>query len=686
MVEKKYFNYEFKGYKNLCNLYQKLAFERGRIKAQIKGLEKEKEEFINLKYWAFIADYNNEKYLILLKKEFRKHFKNYLDSCKEEKPNFTLYNFKSFTFRALEKLIFNSYNNEFFEGIKQDKRISDLLKKSNIRDKYEIKERLNNKDLILFYKYTLTSEYAKNNLDLEDFNLEEILSKDFDNVEDFRIALDGACYFIKEINLNWNKFINKWKDNISMFKIYSYDLIGKQKGLKFHTRIWKDFWNSFKDSRIRLNPEGSIFLNVVDEDERRTILLKKEKLETEGKKFIRNRKLEDYYYKALFNFNLYFPSKEIKISFKEKDKIDKSIQEYNNNFNQQNDFKNLFYIGIDLGEIELATLGVVKFKDSPSNFELQKIKAYKIKDEFINPQNIKNPSLLDDNCFEEIELDSLDLSKAKLIRDKIVINGDISTYLKLKIVSAKRKLFDLVRKQGEALANEKIYFYNETKNNLGVNYLGNDVFVVRKNNKKEKYLRVYKYDPEFENICPKEYLNEELNNYYRSLLKDESINYYEEINSLRKAISSNIVGIVSYLQNIFPSIIVLENLSKGTREGHMEKENFSLDSQIDWMIYRKLETKKLCPPNINNFKFLKDLKDKNGVFQLGGLVFVPKESTSKKCPKCDAEKLGLSEEEFNEAKFKNRNIKCKQCSEEFHPDLIACINIAKLAYNFLNNK
>lgn len=338
-----------------------------------------------------------------------------------------------------------------------------------------------------------------------------------------------------------------------------------------------------------------------------------------------------------------------------------------------------------MGQIELATLGVIRFKDGSSNFEIQKIKAYKIKDEFINLQNIKNPSLLNDNCFERIDLDKLDLSKAKLIKGKIVVNGDISTYLKLKIVSAKRKLFDIVKKQKEALSNEKIDFYNETKNTLGIN-LGNDVFVIKKNNEKYPYLRVYKYDAEFETIYSKEYLNKELNNYYKSLLKEESIDYYEEINSLRKAISSNIVGIVSYLQDIFPGIIVLENLSKETRENHIKQENFVLDSQIDWMVYRKLETKEFCPPSINNFKFIKDLQSKDNVFQLGGLVFVPEKSTSKKCPRCNVENFGLSEEEFDEAKFKNRNIKCKECNEEFHPDLLACINMAKLAYDFLNNK
>lgn len=48
-----------------------------------------------------------------------------------------------------------------------------------------------------------------------------------------------------------------------------------------------------------------------------------------------------------------------------------------------------------------------------------------------------------EDIFERQTLTScMDLSCAKLIKDRIIMNGDIQTYLRLKELSAKRKIFE----------------------------------------------------------------------------------------------------------------------------------------------------------------------------------------------------------------------------------------------------
>ncbi len=677
---KKFFEYEFKNYKKLCQLYQFLSKKKGNIEAKIKGVDKELEDFVNLKYWAFIIDYNSEKYLFLVKKDKRKDFKEYLEKNKLNK-NFdcVLYLSKSFTFRALEKLIFSAYNDDFFEGIKKEKEIENILNKFNVKNKFQIKEKINNeKSLVSFYQNVLQTNYVKNNLDLEDFNLKNILNRDFETIKEFKIALESECYSLKEFYFCWENLIQEWKSYISVFKITSYDLVGNQKKFKNHTKIWNSFWSFKYNYNIRLNPEGKVFYEIVDEEKKKLILDYKKNLEEAGKKFIRNRKLNEYF-KVFFNFTINSRFKEIKTSFKDINIIEKSIKEYNEEFNQKNNCKDLYYFGIDLGQAELATLGIVKFNDNLNNFSLEKIKVYRIKEQYINLENIKNPSLLDDNCFEELEVNTIDLTKAKLIKNKIVLNGDIKTYLKLKELAAKRKLFSIIKIKKE---NIEFLQFCEDKTNYS-QYYNKNFFIAKTKN---SYLRIYKYDLEFENIISKEEIEKILKDYINKLQNNNLI-YEEEINNLRQAIAANIVGVISYLQDLYPGILVLENLLEESRKKHFQQENFVIDSQIDWILYRKMQTKSLCPPNIKNFKSLKELTNNSQkFFQFGCMIFVPEENTSRQCPNCEKYYLNyMSKEDFEKQKFQQRSIKCPNCNTELHPDLLACINISKKGYKFLNN-
>jgi len=91
------------------------------------------------------------------------------------------------------------------------------------------------------------------------------------------------------------------------------------------------------------------------------------------------------------------------------------------------------------------------------------IKLYRIKEDCLNSEkeiiidrygnkkNVKmfeNPSYFIDEKekFEEIESTCFDLTTAKLIKNKIVLNGDVRTYIELKKANGKRQLFEKLSK------------------------------------------------------------------------------------------------------------------------------------------------------------------------------------------------------------------------------------------------
>ena len=51
----------FTDYKNFCDDYRKVAQKRGKLIAQIKGIEKEKREALQTQFWALIYSNKEEK-------------------------------------------------------------------------------------------------------------------------------------------------------------------------------------------------------------------------------------------------------------------------------------------------------------------------------------------------------------------------------------------------------------------------------------------------------------------------------------------------------------------------------------------------------------------------------------------------------------------------------------------------
>ncbi|MBS1781726.1 MAG: hypothetical protein JSS78_01540 [Bacteroidetes bacterium] len=112
----------FKEYDNFCVVYKKVAAAKGKLKAQLKGIEKERIDSQRLQYWALIGQEENKYKLILIPKE--NVSKAYTEIVNQrwidERVSMYLYYFESFTFRALRKLCFGVNGNTFMPEIKKE--------------------------------------------------------------------------------------------------------------------------------------------------------------------------------------------------------------------------------------------------------------------------------------------------------------------------------------------------------------------------------------------------------------------------------------------------------------------------------------------------------------------------------------------------------------------------------------
>ena len=69
----------FKEYGNFCKTYRQIAQKKGQLKAQIKGIEREKQETLQTDFWGMIFCEKGEKQLWLIPKEKRRDAKCFLE-------------------------------------------------------------------------------------------------------------------------------------------------------------------------------------------------------------------------------------------------------------------------------------------------------------------------------------------------------------------------------------------------------------------------------------------------------------------------------------------------------------------------------------------------------------------------------------------------------------------------------
>lgn len=664
-----FFQKHAKGYISICKSYEKIARKLGKLNAQIRGIEKEEVESQLLNYWSLILKERNSHELLLIHRSHRKKAKDLIGLNKEGDQR--VHQFYSITLRALEKLCFGfsgTKDTEFLENIKKE-----LPEYENIKGKFSFEDNFTKEideiKLIKFYQKVLKSNYANRVLELNFFcDLKDILNKDFESLDEFQSNLEKVCYLKKAYAID-NETKNKLLelDKSCLFKITSYDLSLQSKDIKprHHTNLWEEFWTEKNEKSfypVRLNPELSVFWR-----EKQNYRFKEGKYSSVQ----RNRFLEPQW-NLKINITLNATTERIDLAFKKPEDMKKEILKFNERFKRfYKDKKDnqLFYYGIDRGEKELATLCVIKEDLRGKGFSLFPFEIYSLKKEHYKKKDkghtaFKNPSYFvnEESLFNKDKKPTLDLTTAKLISGKIIENGDISTYLKFKELSAKRELFKYKLK----IAEKKIFKKN------------NSLYIKIINEEEDK--TIYSFREDFKTIRSIEDTQEELQNYLENPI------FIEKINHLRNSIAANISGILYFLIKKNPGLIVLEKHQK-QKQKNLEK---FIAVQLEWALYKKFQTEGLVPPCLKEVDFLlAQKKEPEKIENFGAISFIEHESTSKICPKCKTKQR--DNEKFEKRKYEGW-FKCEDCGfdstkppKEFSdldtPDKIAAYNICEKGKN-----
>lgn len=519
----------FRTYKAFAKFYRKVAQSHGRELAKLLGIEKEKVESQLLGYWAMIIEEKGQHKLALIPRKKANDLKRRLEEYNNPKEEVKLYWFESFTYRSLQKLCFGNLEtntNTFYPELRKDRA---LLRKFSSQDKngypkfisgeHEFKgDELKKID---FYQSVLASDCAKNKLNLPyDEVYNNVVNKQFDNLEDFKIALEQVCYK-RCITTNKHLIENLASEfSAQIFDITSLDLRResntKDKAEKYTykekrpTELWRDFWkeeNEEKGFDIRLNPEISIIYRKAKES-------RIEKYGADSKK--NNRYLHDQFTLVMtFNEHCNTPTKNL--AFANINDEQKVIEEFNERFKKENI---RFALGIDNGEVELSTLGVYfpefeKESIEEKLAELRNVEKYgfdtltirdlKYKEKDYNGENkeiIKNVSYflkedlycrtfgktsqeykaMFEKVFEKKRLLSLDLSAAKLVCGHIVTNGDVMSLYNLWLKHAQRNIYDM-NDHSKREGGKRVYF----KNSEDLNSEERRIFIAYLNEGNDKY-------------------------------------------------------------------------------------------------------------------------------------------------------------------------------------------------------
>jgi hypothetical protein len=422
-------------------------------------------------------------------------------------------------------------------------------------------------------------------------------------------------------------------------------------------------------------------------------------------------------------FNI--PSKKLDFSFNDTRDIKEKIDNFNTDFNEK--FNWNWYYGIDRWINELATLTIVKWKNDTYSVnwkqiqkpDFAKIEVYKLKDEKATWEiekcdwTIRQVNIIDnisyftdqENLFEKIETSTIDLTQAKLINWKIILNWDKNTYLKLKELSAQRRIFEL-------------YSHNKIDKDIEFEASKKQLFIKLKDN---KYTPIYWFTEEQKQDSNlKKNIESKLKNYLEDLnLKNlfEDTETIEKINHLRDAITANIVWIIKFLQNEYSWKIYLENLEtkvpeieifserkwwkwkyteieKKMIDVHFYQSNTDISRRLEWALYRKFQENWLVPSNLKQTIFLKDDFKQ---YQFGIINFVKVKWTSSTCPYCGKQtnnkedlkehiknqecnlKTNLSKEELKKCIYKN----LYNSHFQINYDSVASYTIAKYGKNNL---
>ena len=479
----------FVDYKRFAAFYRKVAQQHGRLYAQLKGIEKERNESQMISYWAMILQSDSKHKLVLVPKEKASELRNRLNVSEDKTSNTKLFWFESFSFRSLQKLCFSNIENG------SNKFYSDLRNEAEFNHKYSFGGKFisgefdlqgDEQKKIEFYKDVLSSRTAGKMLSISKEELkQEVLDVDFDCLDDFKVALERVSY--KRMFTVNPHIIDALKSDFAaqVFDITSLDLRHEESckdkesvfeySDKMHTRIWKEFWsedNEDSNFDVRLCPEI-------------TLLYRKPKSSRIAKYGADSTQRNRYLHEQLtlvtrFTERSNSPGRELSFLAEEDEK--KIVENFNREVLKE-DFR--FALGIDNGEVELSTLGVYlpQFAQESNDATFEMLKKvdefgfptltirdlkYKEKDiKGIDRRVVQNPSYfikeelycrtfgkshqeyesMFETLFERRNLLTLDLSTAKVISGHIVTNGDVVSLFNLWKRHAQRNIYAMMEHQ-----------------------------------------------------------------------------------------------------------------------------------------------------------------------------------------------------------------------------------------------
>ena len=479
----------FMDYKRFAAFYRKVAQQHGRLYAQLKGIEKERNESQMISYWAMILQNGSKHKLVLVPKEKASELRNRLNVSEDKTSNTKLFWFESFSFRSLQKLCFSnieSGSNKFYSDLRNE---AEFSRKYSFGGKFisgEFDLQGDEQKKIEFYKDVLSSRTAGKMLSISKEELkQEVLDVDFDCLDDFKVALERVSY--KRMFTVNPHIIDVLKSDFAaqVFDITSLDLRHEESckdketvfeySDKMHTRIWKEFWsedNEDSNFDVRLCPEI-------------TLLYRKPKSSRIAKYGADSTQRNRYLHEQLtlvtrFTERSNSPGRELSFLAEEDEK--KIVENFNREVLKE-DFR--FALGIDNGEVELSTLGVYlpQFAQESNDATFEMLKKvdefgfptltirdlkYKEKDiKGIDRRVVQNPSYfikedlycrtfgkshqeyeaMFETLFERRNLLTLDLSTAKVISGHIVTNGDVVSLFNLWKRHAQRNIYAMMEHQ-----------------------------------------------------------------------------------------------------------------------------------------------------------------------------------------------------------------------------------------------
>ncbi len=630
----KFFNTETyacisKKYAHFCAEYKKISLEIGKIQAQMKHIKDEQIQVERIQSWAIILEKENQKFLLTIPKEkinapyFHKEnnihqARNFIQTLKNTKNDYTLYHFESLTLKILEKLCFHKESSyfrnkiakelyEFNQNFVEKKDFFQLRKTIetyNIKMKYELPKNISwetcKQTLLHFYKSVLQLKSLQEEIIIHNHHdFHKFIDKDFKNLEEFEKELKEICYIKENISIsNEVKEILIEKFQAHLYKITSYDLEKclKRENKKSHTKIWLNFWDKINNTQkypIRINPE--IKISFIKKEKNILLSSWKEKV---------NRKIKNRY---LLTTNI--TEHACKNSWFVNGKTKKEIINFYEKFNKEFEYKinekifSYTYF-IDIWENNSIKLSLYK------NNTLIEIPTYQLHSEYFLEINnkwtplYKNFSYFQyDNHkdFYKIEKNPyIDVSQAKLINEKIYLEWDISTYLNLKLKSAKKKIS---------------HFYSKYSH-IQISEFNQNYIVLIWWNTQE--LVIYEFEEKYEIIQSRWTILKELQDFLQSKdidsYQEEDISIHD-IENLKNALCANIIWIIFFLQKEYPGRIIVRNF-------HQNRNNLSienLDKKIEEKILQKLSSLSLIP---SNYKYIFELKEQNILNKLWLIEFV----------------------------------------------------------------